>query len=306
MNATEVKKSNSLIYTESKIVNKKHIFVKIRLNDECKNGHQDFSATGNIYEANKPKSDKYFISGGCIHEEIIKHFPHLKIFVDLHLCDFNGAPMYPSANGFYHLTKGFNKTKPDSPQFMAEYCEYYRITPKQFNELKEAKNKVQFSIKLESLGILEQWKQQAQRAIKYLEELTGTQFLNDSKKGQHIPPTAEEIEEEENRQKNGYYTPEAEQQRELKRINKEQDKLKAELKKELNKHKLEFKVKSHVLKICGSKALENCIFYNHSKTLAFNWRNYNNIPKETVYKWIKDLKTVLPIEITFKNEKETI
>ena len=77
--------------------------IKIRLDDECENGHQDFSITGDIYQKGKPKTDRYFLSGGCIHEEILKVRPDLKIFVNLHLSDYDGVPMHPTANMIYFL-----------------------------------------------------------------------------------------------------------------------------------------------------------------------------------------------------------
>ena len=45
METKETKLSNSLIYKETKIVENGNtkITVTIRLDDECKNGHQDFS-----------------------------------------------------------------------------------------------------------------------------------------------------------------------------------------------------------------------------------------------------------------------
>jgi len=189
------------------------MFIKIRLNDECKNGHQDFSITASIYEKGKPHTDRYFISGGCCHDEIVKARPDLKIFVKLHLCDYEGIPMYAVENGFYYLTNGFNNTKPEAANFKDEFCEYYRITGKQFESLKMAKNQLQYALKLQSLNILQQWKYEATCAIDALESMTGKIFVVDSVKTQFHAPTIEEVEEERVKIANGYYTPEAEQQR---------------------------------------------------------------------------------------------
>ena len=81
------------------------MYISIRLDDQCKNGHQDFAITATIYEKGKPQTDRNMIAGGCCHEEILKAHPELKIFVDLHLCDYSGAPMYAEENGFYHLRR---------------------------------------------------------------------------------------------------------------------------------------------------------------------------------------------------------
>ena len=123
-------KTNNLIHKAQKskidyFGTKADIIVKISLNDECKNGHQDFAITADIYKAGY-RSDRYFLAGGCCHDDIIKYFPEFKIFIDLHLCDFEGSPMYPSANGFYHLKNGFNNTTIQNPSFKKEYCDYYK------------------------------------------------------------------------------------------------------------------------------------------------------------------------------------
>lgn len=225
---------NNLKFTTSKIRGGKEIIVKIRLNDECKNGHQDFAITGDIYKANLPKTDRNHLMGGCIHDEILKAFPEFKIFVNLHLCDFDGVPMYAVANGFYHLSEGFNDIKPEDKNFPSKYCEYYRISLDQFTALSQSKNKLQFSLNLESLGILAQWKEEAQRAIEILEGLTGYKFLNDSKRSQYITPTEAEMLEEKERELSGYYTPEAEQERAEAKAKSIFDKLEEEAIKKIN------------------------------------------------------------------------
>lgn len=173
------------------------LIIKIRLNDECKNGHQDFSITGELYQKDKPMNDRNIISCGYIHDEILTARPDLKIFVNLHLCDYLGIPMHPIANGFYFLSNGFNNTPIEHPNFKAEYCDYYRITPAQFDVLSQSKNKIQYYKNLVNLNILEQWKTEADKGIKLLEEMTDKTFLVDSKRSQLIAPTPEEIAQEE-------------------------------------------------------------------------------------------------------------
>ena len=43
-----------------------------------------FSITGDIERLAK-NGRKVWESGGCIHEEVLRHFPHLKPLVDIHL-----------------------------------------------------------------------------------------------------------------------------------------------------------------------------------------------------------------------------
>lgn len=40
---------------------------------------------------------------GCIHGEILQHFPRFKNLAALHLSDINGEPMHVLANGWYYL-----------------------------------------------------------------------------------------------------------------------------------------------------------------------------------------------------------
>jgi len=60
---TAVSTSNALTFKASKTVGDIDILVKIKLSDECKNGHEDFSITGDTYEAGK-RGDRAHISGG--------------------------------------------------------------------------------------------------------------------------------------------------------------------------------------------------------------------------------------------------
>ncbi len=160
-----------------------NIVIKICLDDDCKNGHNDFSITADVYQAphwGPGPRDKYFISGGCCHEDILAARPDLKIFVNLHLADVNGAPMYAIANGFYHLKEGFNNTAPTSPKFKAEFCEYYRLTSAQFDILSTSEDEKVYGYHLTRLGIIDQWKEEANKAIKILEEMCGEKFRDDS------------------------------------------------------------------------------------------------------------------------------
>lgn len=267
-------KTNSLVFKTSKTVGNETIYVTIRLSDECKNGHQDFAITGDIYKAGAPKTDRNYIAGGCLHEEIEKHFPEFKRFIKLHLCDYSGAPMHAGANGFYFLQNGFNNTPNTSPQFKTKFCDYYRVTPQQFNVLATSQNVSQFSINLMTLGVLEQWRAEANEAIKELERLTGKTFVSDSVKGRFIAPTPEQIQEEEKRQKEGYYTEAAQLER--------REAAKAELfakwdeegSTNIDNIKQEIAIKKSLYNLGGSRFVEHCIYYKHSNTLGLNWRKY--------------------------------
>lgn len=297
---TQIRKTNDLrhsILAHDKTGNP--IYIKIRLNDECKNGHQDFSITADIYEKGKPKTDKYFICGGCCHEEILKARPDLSIFVNLHLCDYKGIPMYAVENGFYHLTDGFNDLKPTDRLFSAKFCEYYRLTANQFKVLSHSQNKLQYALNLDKLGILAQWEVEANKAIKLLEDWTGSEFIVDSKKTQYHAPTEDELKEEQERQLNGYYTLEAIEQRKIETANKVVAELIAERDKKIAQITEEYDIKLRILEIGGNEALDNCIYYTHSRELSFNWRGYDKISEELI-NHIK-ASIALPEGVTFKS-----
>lgn len=161
-----MKTTNKLVYITSKIyVNSGTTFkmnVKISLDDCCKNNICDWSITAEIYE--KRKNGRFvYSSSGCQHEEILKQFPHLKMFVDLHLSNHYGEPMYPVENGFYHIKNSSKETA----------INYLRITENEYNLLHQAENKQYFKYLLYVLGIVERWKIESNEALKKMEELTG-------------------------------------------------------------------------------------------------------------------------------------
>lgn len=305
-NLTEVKeKTNDLRHSiNTKDSDGNLLIIDIKLNDECKNGHQDFSITATGYRGNT-KSAKNVMYCGCCHEEILKVMPNLKIFINLHSADYTGVPMYAVENGFYHLTKGFNNIKQNNPKFSDVFCQYYRINTGQFKELMQSESKLQYAIKLEKLGIINQWKKEAKEAIKFLEEITGKEFLIDSKTP-YKPSEKLEIKIEEQKQDSGYYTPEMMQQRKEKVLNdikqKQYDEIKADLDKEIKKSKNEYDVKKAVLD--ADLSIENFIYYSHSNEGAFNWMDSENPVTENEFngflEYLELTKPNLPNGIIFK------
>ncbi len=59
-----------------------------------------FSIGGDIFRIAK-NGRRVWEAGGCIHEEIVKHFPQLEILTEIHLSDENGMPMHAYANAAY-------------------------------------------------------------------------------------------------------------------------------------------------------------------------------------------------------------
>jgi hypothetical protein len=290
-------KTNDLRYSTAKIgVNcyneKADIIVKIRLNDECKNGHEDFSITADIYKTGK-RSDINFLAGGCCHDEILKFFPEFKIFVDLHLSDWNGFPMYCIENGFYHLTDGFNNIKPKDPGFDAEFCNYYRISLDKYEILKKSENKVEYGILLKELGILKDWTKQANKAIKELEKLTGNEFESKATRTQYNEPPKEQIADFKQKKESGYFTDEqkairnkeAKEAKRVKRFKNITERYDKTIREAEHDKKIILWIARKLDKLSIKKQFtldchfDNLIYYTHSKIICFNWQDFSFSPK---------------------------
>ena len=74
------------------------ITANVRHDDECGNGHNSFSVTGDI----ERKQGRRWVeeSGGCIHDEIARHFPEIAHLIKWHLCSTDG-PLHYVANTVY-------------------------------------------------------------------------------------------------------------------------------------------------------------------------------------------------------------
>ena len=154
--------------------------INIRLDDECNNGHMDFSITGSGWYKNSRTQGANVC--GCVHEEILKFRPDLKIFVALHLSDAHGAPMYAVENGYYHFI--------NSP--LSVFENYMRIdyaTSKVFldSNLKISKDKRVFTNLIVELGIDKAWQIDANQGIELLESLTGQTFVDTSRRYNFTP-----------------------------------------------------------------------------------------------------------------------
>jgi len=71
--------------------------VTLRYDDECNNGHNTFSITGEIRKNGNHRDCE---CSGCIHDEIIKYFPEFKELIKWHLMN-SDAPLHYVANTIY-------------------------------------------------------------------------------------------------------------------------------------------------------------------------------------------------------------
>src|SRR5574344_71248 len=278
-------KTNELIYKCSKEVNNTVVYVTIRLNDECKNGCNDFSITGSVYKKGKPKTDKNMIRYGCCHEDILEAFPEFKMFVDLHLCSSDGYPSFLGKNAAYWISIG-----EDEKAMRDLRCDsdmYDKLHPYYIDNLL-------FKNAISDFGLLDTWEEQAKKAISYLEELTGDEFIENK----HVPFFSPE---EEMKIANGEITLDLIKEKQLiQREEKRKIKL-AEIEKKFNEKVRNAELEKEVNLLMLDFDSENWIYYNHCNTLAFNWKSYEKkVTEEEVNEFFKNKGINLDFKIEFK------
>lgn len=83
----------------------------IRFDDECGNGHNSFSITGEFWGRSFRDPEMC----GCCHDDLVKVFPEIEHLIKWHLCSTNG-PMHYLANTTYHArTCSHEGKKPGDP-----------------------------------------------------------------------------------------------------------------------------------------------------------------------------------------------
>lgn len=281
-------------YSVSKKFEGGKITVKICLSDDCKNGVCNFAITADIYELRK--NGRYvWTAGGCQHEEIKRHFPEFSDFIRLHLSNVYGQPIYTVENGLYCLkSEGVDKC-----------AEYLRITPDQAAQL--SKEKDYFKYQLFALGIVEQWRREADAAIRHLEELTGNLFVNPYEPENEkfvLRMTDEEKQTILAAINAGDYTPAAIQERETARQEADRAKRRAEIveryDKKIRESETEKAVYLYIFDQLGTT--DNIIYYSHSNKISFNWQSYGKRWTQEVFvDFVNSVNlSVLPEGITFE------
>lgn len=288
--------TNSIVYTTSRTLSNKKIEVNIRLNDECRNGHADFAITGTVYEKDKWGHWKW-TSCGCCHDEIQKYFKKFTPFIDLHLCDAIGAPMYAVGNGRYHLRESSREVVKN----------YLRITDEEYDYFKTHDcDDLLFKYQLYKKGIVARWKEEAQSAIAYLESLTGQKFKNESTRYQIDTLTEEEIVLVERRLAEGYYTKAAIEKRRLAAIRDANRKRVQKLRHQAQvaKKKIDQKLAVELYLLKMGIPDSSYIYYDHTNRVEFNWMKRFSIAEIVTEQQYNDFLSrvdysKLPAGITF-------
>lgn len=232
----------------------------VQLDDECKNGHEDFAITGEVYFT-KRRSDCDMC--GCIHEEILKHFPHLELFTKLHLSDSKGVPMYAIPNGKYHIDQ----------QSRDRVKSHFRTTEEETDKLMTLKDlpKEYVFLVVSDMGLFDRWEEEANKAISVLEGMTGQDFKPTGFRSLGVDPGC--IGEERRKVENGYYSPDNIQKRakekEERRRSKEIEKIRTRLAKSIETDTAKANIK--ILLIGNGVNLDNILVYKNK--LQFNYRD---------------------------------
>ena len=124
-----------------------------------------FSITGNVIKRDKRFRDPY-ISGGCIHETILKYFPDLAPLVLVHLSGPDGVPMHAESNARYWA--GFSTYTDGSP--MGEYkpsmlAKHLQADKATAQAVRDGFSKgIAWDRITKDLGLIELWSSQAGKA----------------------------------------------------------------------------------------------------------------------------------------------
>ena len=268
-----MKTSNILRWNPTKVYHENgteyKIYANVSLDDDCHNMPADFSITADVYE--KSKNGRWiWYSGGCQHDLIAKHFPELKKFIPLHLCDHEGSPMYPVENGSYHVYNSSEITAND----------YLRLSDGELSKLNvDPKDCVYFKYMLFHLGIVTRWKQEADNFIAFLEEKTGMKWENPYTPEQErfrLVLSEEEKRDVELKIRQGYYTPEAIAKRREDEKRSLAEKKRNEILERYSDKELKARNERDIM-LCildSGMPTDNVIYYPSSNKVVFNWKDY--------------------------------
>lgn len=123
--------------TGLRLLNEQDIIrARVRFDDECGNGRQSFSVTGDIFTKQYYRGEETVIfngrkywcqSVGCLHEEISRAFPELAPYIKWHMT-FTDGPMHYIANGLFWLDLWKASLDSSHPKHKDEYVTRYGST----------------------------------------------------------------------------------------------------------------------------------------------------------------------------------
>lgn len=314
---TATKTSNALGHDITIVKGDEKTTIKIRLDDDCKNGREDFSLTADVYE--KAGNGRWVdFMGGCCHDHILKLRPDLAPFAALHLSTFEGVPMHAAGNALYWFT-GFNgglgqeyrggsgssgKTPEECRRIFAEHI---RATPAQVEAIVVAAPRTDSEMQavLEDMGFVSQWKKEADAAIATLEELSGRTFKSEATRGRWEPLSAEMRAEITKRKAEGYYDADKVAARDAEKAAADKAKriasIREDLRKSIDKKEKNAQVSIYMVERYWPN-MRNFIYYDHTNEIAVNWTTTEALmTREEFDRLAAELDPeALPVGITLK------
>lgn len=292
-------KTNNIGRTETMRIGEFIITITARLNDECKNGHEDFGLTYNMWE--KVVSSRTWCGGGCaakstdqIVRKAIREFG-LEPVERVHLSDMNGVPMYPTANAIYHAkNSGFDV-----------FRDYLRLTDEEAKQAFYIDDELGLYVWLLDNGIIDRWKNEANEAIKAIINGRDIEFESTATKKQghwyfKHDVTEEAIRAQRDLIRDGYYTQgRYNQHRDDETLNACMKSLTNSmecLQRRIDETEMDIKFKCVLRDImCEHIAefrkpllvIDNSIFYQHRNEISFNWRQFSEKVNDEDYELIK-------------------
>lgn len=157
-----------LNHKESRIKDGIRVSIEIAINQS---NHTYFSVCGEVHQMTDGRPR--LLSGGQCTKEMREFFPEFHDFLNLHLSDLDGKPMYAMENGMYFL-EHLHDTSNDYS--ILTIMKHFRISYQEAIELSIMKRDAQKE-RIESY--YPRWKQEMNNAIERLEQLCGRKLILD-------------------------------------------------------------------------------------------------------------------------------
>lgn len=302
-------------YQKTIIKGKTKTRINVRLDDQCKNGHEDFAITADVWEMDSRNCWRESM-GGCCHEHILSIAPEFKPFIDLHLSTYEGIPMHAASNAFYWFCGmfadglgsqyhgGSGRDGKSELECRRIFADLIRASEEQVGALMALcpRNQQEMQYALESLDFPSQWKAQADEATALLESWTGENFTSQATRKTWEPLAPEVVALIEERKASGYYLPEQVAARDAeKRANEKAAKIaaiEADFSKSVEKLAKKKQVALYFVKHGHG---ENFIFYDHTNEIHFNWTSGSKLWTREEFEQFKGgaIMDELPENVTF-------
>ncbi len=286
----ELKYEKEVLYNEDGIDYK--MVARVSIDDDCRNNVLDWSVTGSIYKISDKGEE--WMSGGCVHEEIMERMPELGDFIALHNCNIYGQPSYPVENGIYHLRKS-------GPEVGMEYL---RITREECVQLYMASGDDDyFKYLLFKLGIVDRWNEESKAMIGRLEELCGKKLVNPYKpEEERFVLRMDDIDMKmiENRIFDGYYSGKKTLERMKEKLDNRRQRINDEFDKKIRDIERDRAIDLSV--VDAGIVSSNFIYYDSTNRLVFNWTDSRDrVKKEDFERYVREVdRSKLPEDIRFE------